>query len=160
MTCSTSLYSIVSVSLHYSVGACLGILPINILYFNPSKPFYFSASPFPQTLYCSAVFSVSLCLVPYTDAMYFNIIHCLSFFSFLPSSFSSNRPTIRNMPYICVYVYICIYENVCIYIWIYLIHMRENVIFVFLNLVISLNMFYSFIHLSGNNTIVFFFMAE
>jgi hypothetical protein len=43
---------------HCSVGLCLGILPINILYFNHSSPLYYSSLFFSPTQYCFTFFHV------------------------------------------------------------------------------------------------------
>jgi hypothetical protein len=40
------------VSVRCSVGFCLGILPVNLLHFNPSNPSITLPYPFPPTLYC------------------------------------------------------------------------------------------------------------
>jgi hypothetical protein len=61
ITCITSLSFIVLVSLHYLEGFCLGILPVNILYFSQSNPLYYSSLSFTPTSYCSTVFSVFHC---------------------------------------------------------------------------------------------------
>jgi hypothetical protein len=77
------LFHIVLVSIHCSVEFCLGILPVNILYFNQCNPLYYSSLLFlrPPVLFYSfqRIFFVSC---SFTDVIYFNIIHFLSFFSF------------------------------------------------------------------------------
>jgi hypothetical protein len=83
MTCVKFLSFIILVSAHCSVRFCLGILPVNILYFNQPYPLYYSSHPFPLTLYWSTVFSAFHCLDP-TQMMYFNITPSLLFFSLFP----------------------------------------------------------------------------
>jgi hypothetical protein len=82
MICFTFLSFIVFVSVHCSVGVCLGILSVNILYFNQSNSLYYSSLSFPLFCIVQQFLVHFLVLFYYTDVMYFNIIHCLSFFFF------------------------------------------------------------------------------
>jgi hypothetical protein len=49
-TCFTFLSFIILVSVHCSLGFCLGILPVNILCFNQSNHLYYSSLPFSLNL--------------------------------------------------------------------------------------------------------------
>jgi hypothetical protein len=104
-------YPSLFVPVHCSVEFCLGILPVNILYFNQSNPLYYSSSPISlYPLLFNSFQCISLCLVP-TQMWCISIL--LSFF------FSSS---LKSSP---TFEYICIYDNACIYIWIYL-HIGEK----------------------------------
>jgi hypothetical protein len=74
-----------SMSVHCSVGFCLDILPVNILYFNQSNSSITLPYPFPPTLHCST-FSVCFTVsCSYTDVMFLNIIHSIILFFFSSS---------------------------------------------------------------------------
>jgi hypothetical protein len=90
---------------------CLSILLVNILCFNQSNTFCYSSSPY--ILCCWTVFSMFCVSCSYTDVIYFNIIHVLTFFSFPPPLVSSGSPSSGNV----LYIFICVY-NACT--WIYL----------------------------------------
>jgi hypothetical protein len=57
VTCFTFLSFIVQVSAHCSVWFCLGILPVNILYFNQPNPAPMTL-PYPSP-FCAVLFDVS-----------------------------------------------------------------------------------------------------
>jgi hypothetical protein len=87
ITCAAFLSFIVLVSVHRSVGFCLGILPVNMLSFNQSNPFVTLPYPFPSSLYCSAVLSVFHCVVFLHRRDVFQY-YSLSIIVFFPSSLS------------------------------------------------------------------------
>jgi hypothetical protein len=80
-------------------------LSIIILYFNQSKPLYYSSllfSPRPCIVQQFTVCFVLAC--SYTDAMYLNIIHFLLFFSSFFPPLVSNSLTFGNM--FCIYLHV------------------------------------------------------
>jgi hypothetical protein len=113
ITCFIFLSCIVLTCVHCSVGFCLGILPINTLYFNQSNPLCYSSLFFSPTLYCLTVFSTFWCVL-FLHRCYVFQCYSLSFFSSFPSPLvSTNCPTFENMFF-------------CICIWICLLHMRKK----------------------------------
>jgi hypothetical protein len=107
---------IVLVSVHCSVEFCLGILPVNIWYFNQSNisitlPYSFSIPCIVQQ------FSVCfLVFCSYTDVIYFNIIHSLLSSSFSPPFVSSNSLTIGNMFYTYMIMLVFVFGSI-FHIW-------------------------------------------
>jgi hypothetical protein len=100
-------------------GFCLGILPVDILYFNQSNSPHYSFSPFfPYPVLFNSFQCVSLCLVPiqmWCSSLLFTLF---LFFS----SLSLLSPILEK----CFeYIYMCIWQFFYLY-WIYLPHMREN----------------------------------
>jgi hypothetical protein len=79
-------------SVHCSVGVCLGISPANLLYFNSLIPAFSLSYPSPLPGIAQQL-SVCFCLVP-TDAMYFSIIlhHSLLLKCFLECIFLHTLP--------------------------------------------------------------------
>jgi hypothetical protein len=73
------------VSVQFSVGFCLGILPVNTLYFKQSNSLYHSSSNFSPYSSTVSVYFVVSC--SYTNVMYLNMIHYQSFLILLLSLF-------------------------------------------------------------------------
>jgi hypothetical protein len=121
MTYFTFLSFIVLVYVRCSVGFCLGILPVNILYFNQSYPsiilpYTFTLPSIVQQFCLHFIVSCS-----YTDVMYFNIIHSLLLSSsFPPPSVSSDSPTIGNVLHLqYIHTYIYIYTIMLLFVFIF-----------------------------------------
>jgi hypothetical protein len=120
MTCFTF---IVEVPVHCTMGVCLGILPVNMLYRNQSNPFCYSSPPFsPYSVLFNSFQCISLCLVP-TQMWYISILSTICHSSYPPPSVSFNSLTFGNISHI----YIHIYDNAHVCIWICLSLMRENI---------------------------------
>jgi hypothetical protein len=98
------------------MGFCLGILPVNILSMISLIPSIILPYPF---LLSRIVQQFSVCLImscSYTNVMYFNIIHSLSFLSsFPPPLVSSKSPTFGNI--FSVYMCTCVCVCVCVCRW-------------------------------------------
>jgi hypothetical protein len=128
---------------------------INCLYDSPLLP----APIIPQHSVCFLMPS-SYIASSYTDAIYFDVIYSLSFsFPVLPLHVPSNSTTVTDM-FSYMYVYMTMFLFVLTFsFWVYLPSMSENMWpLSFWTRLTSHNMIMSsFIHLSENGIISFFF---
>jgi hypothetical protein len=117
----------------------LVFLPVYILCFNQSNPPSITLPhPFPPILYCSTVFSVSVCnsftvfsmfcLVP-TQMWCISLLFTPYCYTYMHTCFLFGA-----MSYICMYVCVCMYTYMLVFVWIHLPHGRNHVTLSFLNL--------------------------
>jgi hypothetical protein len=110
------------VCVYCSKGFHHGISSMNKLYFNHSKPCYYSSLPFPPSPYYLIVFSIFQCaffLHRCNVFQHYPLYHSL-FLSLLPLV-SSNSPTWKHVISLYIYVtYICTYIIMFVFMYMFI----------------------------------------